>query len=205
MGDTSPDDDSSNESTSNDPLDFASLLTAFINNGSQLLNGNRTKGEAKLNRKRCAGSHEGTSAKRRNGYHENTHLEVINDEMSVYDPQLFFENGEDVACASGLVDSKAKNKVMCVEAILRREPGDSIIRDEDRDDSEPRTPVPEGLQDMKMDNDEVTAMIREAILRREPGDSIIRDEDRDDSEPRTPVPEGLQVDDRTCHLCWEES
>ncbi|KAK6052093.1 hypothetical protein COOONC_10401, partial [Cooperia oncophora] len=59
--------------------------------------------------------------------------------------------------------------------------------------------------DKTLDNDEVTAMIREAILCREPGDSIIRDEDRDDSEPRTPAPEGLHVDDRTCHLCWEES
>ncbi|KAE9420229.1 hypothetical protein Angca_009495, partial [Angiostrongylus cantonensis] len=48
-------------------------------------------------------------------------------------------------------------------------------------------------------------MTNSPILRREPRDSIIRDEDRDDSEPRTPAPEGLHVDDRTCHLCWEES
>ncbi|KAK6013559.1 zinc finger, C2H2 type, partial [Ostertagia ostertagi] len=76
----------------------------------------------------------------------------------------------------------------------------------------------ENRETKTIDNDDVTEMIRvmndsnyqvnvlqEAILRREPGDSIIRDEDRDDSEPRTPAPEGLHVDDRTCHLCWEES
>lgn len=32
--DTSPDDDSSNESTSAEPLDLASVLSAFINNGT---------------------------------------------------------------------------------------------------------------------------------------------------------------------------
>ncbi|RCN32908.1 zinc finger, C2H2 type [Ancylostoma caninum] len=275
--DTSPDDDSSNESTSADPLDFATLLSAFISNGNQLLNGGGNELEKKSNRKRCAGSHDVTSAKRRNGWHENGHME-ISDELSIYDPHLFFDNTEEVACASGLVDSKAKNKVTCVvckvevcntarqrhvfmvhvkkedmyqcpecdylnsnsvweakkhctsqhgkgvEPISNEEKHKSLILMWNKrcfPDWKQKRPQwwssdenANGLssygsnkdfKDTKLDNDEVTAMIREAILRREPNDSIIRDEDRDDSEPRTPAPEGLQIDDRTCHLCWEES
>ncbi|EPB79625.1 hypothetical protein ANCCEY_01321 [Ancylostoma ceylanicum] len=253
--DTSPDDDSSNESTSADPLDFATLLSAFISNGNQLLNGGGNELEKKSSRKRCAGSHDGTNAKRRNGWHENGHLETT-DELSIYDPHLFFDNTEEVACASGLVDSKAKNKVTCVYTLhncrILRKPDTRTAASSDvfvqyavqdiykRREIEKQSNTicqmwnkrcfPDWKQkrpqwwssdenangltsygshkdfkDTKLDNDEVTAMIREAILRREPGDSIIRDEDRDDSEPRTPAPEGLHIDDRTCHLCWEES
>ncbi|KIH43346.1 zinc finger, C2H2 type, partial [Ancylostoma duodenale] len=202
----------------------------------------------------------------------------ISDELSVLDPHLFFDNTEEVACASGLVDSKAKNKVTCVvckvevcntarqrhvfmvhvkkedmyqcpecdylnsnsvweakkHCTSQHGKGVEPISNEEKHKSlilmwnkrcfpEWKQKRPQwwssdenanGLasygsnrdfKDTKLDNDEVTAMIREAILRREPGDSIIRDEDRDDSEPRTPAPEGLQIDDRTCHLCWEES
>ncbi|RCN38144.1 zinc finger, C2H2 type [Ancylostoma caninum] len=301
VSDTSPDDDSSNESTSADPLDFATLLSAFISNGNQLLNGGGNELEKKSSRKRCAGSHDVTSAKRRNGWHENGHME-ISDELSIYDPHLFFDNTEEVACASGLVDSKAKNKVTCVvckvevcntarqrhvfmvhvkkedmyqcpecdylnsnsvweakkHCTSQHGKGVEPISNEEKHKSLILVCLPNCLichthawisvasynscqmwnkrcfpdwkqkrpqwwssdenanglssygsnkdfKDTKLDNDEVTAMIREAILRREPNDSIIRDEDRDDSEPRTPAPEGLQIDDRTCHLCWEES
>ncbi|XGW16583.1 hypothetical protein V3C99_001772, partial [Haemonchus contortus] len=278
--DTSPDDDSSNESTSADPLDFATLLTAFISNGSNsLLNGNGVDSEKKRPRKRNTSSSDGVVAKRRNGGQTNNHTE-IKDELNMFDPLMFFDNVEDVGNVSGLVDSKAKNKVTCVvckievcntarqrhvfmvhvkkedmyqcpecdylnsnsvweakkhctsqhgrgvEPISNEEKHKTLIlmwnkrcfpdwkqkrpqwwsADENSTNHYNNSQSTKENKDTKMmDNDEVTAMIREAILCREPGDSIIRDEDRDDSEPRTPAPDGLHVDDRTCHLCWEES
>ncbi|KAK5975170.1 hypothetical protein GCK32_003460 [Trichostrongylus colubriformis] len=169
--DTSPDDDSSNESTSADPLDFATLLTAFISNGSNsLLNGNSANGEKKSTRKRKTSSHDGVVAKRKSA---NNHHEMWN--------KRCFPDWKQKRPQWWSSDENSMTHHM-----------NSFSTKENR---ETRT----------IDNDEVTAMIREAILSRESGDSIIRDEDRDDSEPRTPAPDGLHVDDRTCHLCWEES
>uniref|UniRef100_A0A0K0DI51 C2H2-type domain-containing protein n=1 Tax=Angiostrongylus cantonensis TaxID=6313 RepID=A0A0K0DI51_ANGCA len=267
--DTSPDDDSSNdESLPADPLDFAAVLSAFIANSNPLMNSNTINGHTRSNRKRSAVSYDGAVAKRRMGWQDGHHIEV-NNESGAFDTSMFFENGEDVACASGLVDSKAKNKVTCVPATCRCPECDYLnsnsvweakkhctsqhgrgvepISNEEKhkalilmwnkrcfpdwkqkrpqwwsaDENSITAPAAtktttlknrmtnsrflRNVKDFKVESDDVTAMIREAILRREPRDSIIRDEDRDDSEPRTPAPEGLHVDDRTCHLCWEES
>ncbi|VDO64884.1 unnamed protein product [Heligmosomoides polygyrus] len=248
--DTSPDDDSSNESTSAEPLDLASVLSAFINNGTSASlvkeeDGASFTDDVKPNRKRTAVSPDVIHTKRRNGWSKGHHLEVCKIEVcntarqrhvfmvhvkkedmyqNVYDdsytfrcPQCDYLNSNSVweakkHCTSqhgrGVepISNEEKHKGLILMWNKRCFPDWKQKRPQwwSADDS---SSVKEN-RDMKlekMDNDEVTALIREAILRREPGDSIVRDEDRDDSEPRTPVPEGLHIDDRTCHLCWEES
>ncbi|WKX99131.1 hypothetical protein Q1695_014197 [Nippostrongylus brasiliensis] len=113
--DTSPDDDSSNESTSTDALDLASLLSVFINNGNSnpLMSENGVGSVPKPRRKRHSTSHGVSNAKRRNGWLENNHLDITDDTNSI-DPLLFLDTGEEVPHVNGLVDSKAKNKVTCV-------------------------------------------------------------------------------------------
>ncbi|VDM57988.1 unnamed protein product [Angiostrongylus costaricensis] len=222
--DTSPDDDSSNdESLSADPLDFAAVLSAFIANSNPLMNNNTINGHTVCRVEVC------NTARQRHVF-----MVHVRKEDMYQCPECDYLNSNSVweakkHCTSqhgrGVepISNEEKHKALILMWNKRCFPDWKQKRPQwwSADENSVTAPAAtkttalkngmtnshflRDIKDFKIESDDVTAMIREAILRREPRDSIIRDEDRDDSEPRTPAPEGLHVDDRTCHLCWEES
>lgn len=270
-------------------FDLDSMLSAFLNSDILSEINGQTK-DAKLSRKRSASmaldSTLTSGGKRSAAWDQNPEPE-LNDEMqsSSFNPQNLFDAAEHLAAASGLVDSKAKNKVNCSvckvdvcntarqrhvfmvhvkkedmykcpkcdymnsnsvweakkHCTAQHGKGAEPLSNEDKYKniilSWNKRCFPEWKQkrpswwsgendDNTMETDDVTELIRSRLNEgsssmslkaeltsyeedygtpeRADDDSIIRDEDRLD-QPRLPAPEGLVIDDRTCHLCWEES
>uniref|UniRef100_A0A1I7WQX0 C2H2-type domain-containing protein n=1 Tax=Heterorhabditis bacteriophora TaxID=37862 RepID=A0A1I7WQX0_HETBA len=118
-GDATVDDESTESRSDSDPgaIDIASVLSAFLN-AEVLTELNGMENGDKLNRKRSAAialDDSGMFGKKKNQWEENPNLEINDDfHCGGFDPLMLFENAEEIASASGLVDSKAKNKVTCV-------------------------------------------------------------------------------------------